>query len=261
MEKYTRTKFIKNGYLNAVRKHENACVATHFHDFFELEYIISGSGTYTVDGTVRRIEAGDLFLLTPLNFHSVDIHDAELYNVMFSGNICNPAFLQSLTKNAPVFLKATGQTKDFFEVVLGELCQNTADRAFSIVLLDAVVARLEKEVVKDCRHKTLSAINQAELFILNNFRSRLTLEDVSGEVALSPTYFSRLFKAEKGITFKSYLNNMRFEYAKKLLEHSNMTVVQICAECGFNDYPNFVRRFKQYTGAYPEKYRKRRESE
>ena len=83
----------------------------------------------------------------------------------------------------------------------------------------------------------------------------LKLEDVASEVALAPTYFSRLFKAEKGINFKVYLNNMRFEYAKKLLEHTDMTVLQICTECGFNDYPNFIRRFKQHTGYYPVQYR------
>lgn len=259
MEKYTRTKFIENGYLNVVKKHENSYVETHFHDFFELEYIISGSGTYTVDGKEYRIEEGDLFLLTPFNFHSVDIHNAELYNVMFSGDICSPVFIQNIIGKAPVFLKSSGRIKTFFESVLGELCENAADRELSIALLDAVVARLEKETSQHNTNSRLSVISRAELYILNNFRNRLTLEDVAAEVALSPTYFSRLFRKEKGMNFKAYLDNMRFEYAIKLLENSNMTVVQVCNESGFNDYPNFVRRFKVYTGYYPEKYRKRRE--
>ena len=50
MNRYSKTKFIENGYLKASKKPENNFVDTHFHDFFELEYIISGSGTYTVDG-------------------------------------------------------------------------------------------------------------------------------------------------------------------------------------------------------------------
>ena len=85
MNRYSKTKFIENGYLKASKKPENNFVDTHFHDFFELEYIISGSGTYTVDGKDYPIEAGSLFFLTPLNYHCVDIKDAELYNVMFSG--------------------------------------------------------------------------------------------------------------------------------------------------------------------------------
>lgn len=256
MEKFSKSSFIKNGYLSAVKKTENAFIQTHFHDFYELEFIISGNGTYMVDGKSYSIEQGDLFFLTPLNFHYVDIKDAELYNVMFSGDICNYAFLQALTHNAPVFLKTEGETKLFFEVQLNELCRNINDREYSVALLDTVIAKLEKETVKDEREKELSVISTAEMYILNNFRSTLTLNDVANEVALAPTYFSRLFKAEKGVNFKTYLNNMRFEYAKKLLEHSDMTVMQICTECGFNDYPNFIRRFKQYAGLYPAQYRK-----
>lgn len=55
---------------------------------------------------------------------------------------------------------------------------------------------------------------------------------------------------------KKYLNNMRFEYAEKLIINSDMSIMQICKECGFNDYPNFVRRFKQHTGFYPLEYKK-----
>lgn len=98
MQKYTKSRFIENGYLSATKKQENTFIETHFHDFYELEFIVSGNGTYTVDGTEYEIEPGNLFFLTPLDFHYVDIKDAELYNVMFSGNISNQTFLQSLTK-------------------------------------------------------------------------------------------------------------------------------------------------------------------
>lgn len=255
MQKYTKSRFIENGYLSATKKQENTFIETHFHDFYELEFIVSGNGTYTVDGTEYEIEPGNLFFLTPLDFHYVDIKDAELYNVMFSSDICNQTFLQSLTKNSPVFLKVSGETKLCFEVLLNELCNNINDKDFSEMLLNAIIAKLKKETSDDEPIRELSAINKAELYVLNNFRNELKLEDVANEVALAPTYFSRLFKAEKGIKFKVYLNNMRFEYAKKLLEHTDMTVLQICTECGFNDYPNFIRRFKQHTGYYPVQYR------
>lgn len=261
MNRYAKSKFIENGYLNALKKPENTVVDTHFHDFFELEYIISGSGTYTVDGKDCSIEPGSLFFLTPLNYHCVEIKDGELYNVMFSGDICNHAFLQGLTKNAPVAIKTEGDTRQCFEVLLEELCRSVDDREMAVVLLDAIVARLERETAKEKQEQNLSAVGQAELYILTNFRREVTLEDVATEVALAPAYFSRLFKQKTGVNFKTYLNHMRFDYAKKLLEHSDMTVMQICSDCGFHDYPNFIRRFKQYTGSYPAQYRKDRREE
>ena len=256
MEKYVKSQYIKNGYLSGVKKTENKFVETHFHDFYELEFIISGSGTYSVDGKAYEVKSGDLFFLTPLNYHCVDVKNAQLYNIMFSGDICNRFFLSSLTENAPVFLETEGKIKLYFETLLDELCNNIENRELAVVLLDAIIAKLEKEISNTKKSKSLPLIGKAELYILNNFRNKLTLSDVANELALTPTYFSRMFKEEKGVNFKTYLNNMRFEYAKKLLEHSDMTVMQICTECGFNDYPNFIRRFKQHTGFYPEKYRK-----
>ena len=256
MQKYAKSKFIENGYLSAVKKDENTFIETHFHDFYELEFVISGSGTYTIDGVEYTIEAGTLFFLTPLNYHCVDIKDAKLYNVMFSSDICDHTFLKDLTINAPVSLQTDGKTKLCFEVFLDELCNNIDDSELSVALLEAIIARVKKEVSNGNINKTRSIINRAELYILNNFRNGITLNDVAKELALTPTYFSQLFKKEKHVNFITYINDMRFEYARKLLIHSEMTVMQICAESGFNDYPNFIRRFKQYTGLYPTEYRK-----
>ena len=259
MNKLTKTEFIENGYLTALKKRENVFVDTHSHDFFEMEYILSGSGTYTVDGVKYPIEEGCLFFLTPQNFHCVDIKDSELINIMFSGNISSGSFLQSLSENAPIALKTEGEDKLFFEAVLRELTKYSGDRELSFSLLNSCLGYLERKTVNRRRTDSLTPINEAQLYILTNFKTELSLNDVANKVALSPTYFSRLFKAKTGSNFKTYLNNMRYEYAKKLLEHSDMTVMQICSECGFNDYPNFIRRFKQYTGQYPVQYRNRKD--
>ena len=253
MKQYTRIKFIENGLISASHKKESTFVDTHFHDFFELEYIVSGSGIYTVDGTEYTIKSGDLFFLTPNNFHDVDIKNAEFYNVMFSQNICDSGTLQNLVVNSPVIINIASS---FFEILLEELCTNTDKNDYSITLLNTIIKKIELESLKSPSRSSISSINKAELFILTNFRNELKLNDVANEIAMAPTYFSKLFKLEKGINFKTYLNNLRFEYAKKLLEHSEMTIMQICNESGFNDYPNFIRRFIQHTGYSPSEYRK-----
>jgi len=257
MQQLMKSNFIENGYISARRKREDFLIETHFHDFFELEYILSGTGTYTVDGISYPIEAGQVFFLTPMNFHCVDSRDSELYNVMFAGNACSDAILQGLIRHAPVVLDAPAKSRPFFETVLQEMCDSAEDRDYLVTLLEALLAKLEKESAGDAPAKPMSAVSQAELYIFTHFRSQMSLTDVADVVALSPGYFSRLFKAEKGVNFKTYLNRMRFEYAKRLLDYTDRTVMQVCADCGFDDYPNFIRRFRQYTGLYPVQYRQR----
>ena len=97
----------------------------------------------------------------------------------------------------------------------------------------------------------ISPIASAVLYLLEHFRENPTLGQVASHVGFTPTYFSALFKQETGETFKHYLDRLRFDYAAKLLSHTDMTVMQICRESGFEDYPNFVRRFKCHFGVSP----------
>ncbi len=79
---------------------------------------------------------------------------------------------------------------------------------------------------------------------------------VAEHVNLTPAYFSNFFKKNKGESFKSYLSRLRMEYAKKLVQFSDMTMLEICGESGFNDYANFERRFKKIYGESPTAMRK-----
>jgi two-component system response regulator YesN len=91
--------------------------------------------------------------------------------------------------------------------------------------------------------------------MLRHFREDPSLASVAAVAGYTPNYFSARFKEEMGESFKQYLDRLRFDYAKKLLEHSSLTVSQVCRESGFDDYPNFVRRFSARFGCSPSKLR------
>ena len=65
MPTYTPPFNITNGMLSAERKEIKGKFERHGHEFFEIEYIISGSGIYSVDGTEYRIEKNMLFFMSP----------------------------------------------------------------------------------------------------------------------------------------------------------------------------------------------------
>lgn len=98
-------------------------------------------------------------------------------------------------------------------------------------------------------------IQTAMLYIQSNFRNQITLSDVADVVGLSPAYLSNIFSKESGVSFKKHLNNLRYEYVKKLLAFSDMSVSEICFASGFNDYTNFFRGFKKHYGKSPMQYK------
>ncbi len=79
--------------------------------------------------------------------------------------------------------------------------------------------------------------------------------EVAQTVGCSPNYLSGVFRRDYGITLKKYINNMRFDYAKAMLENSRFNVSEVAGSCGFNDVSYFSRQFRIRFGHYPSQRR------
>ncbi len=96
--------------------------------------------------------------------------------------------------------------------------------------------------------KTLQYIN-------TSYMEKISLDEASSRAALSPTYFSRIFKQEMGCSFTTYINRIRVDRAKILLKNTNSTLIEIAGMVGFDDQSYFSKIFKQVTGWAPGKFR------
>lgn len=98
-------------------------------------------------------------------------------------------------------------------------------------------------------------INKACEYITKNCQRNLPLEEVAQTVHLSPFYFSRLFKQEKGYNFVDFMTKVRIDKAKRMLQEPDYTVVRIAAEVGYQDASYFCRVFRQAMKMTPNQYR------
>ncbi len=98
-------------------------------------------------------------------------------------------------------------------------------------------------------------INKACEYIVKNCQRNLPLEEVAQTVHLSPFYFSRLFKQEKGYNFVDFMTQVRLDKAKRMLQEPDYTVVRIAAEVGYQDASYFCRVFRQAMHMTPNQYR------
>ncbi|VBB05291.1 transcription regulator hth arac- type [Lucifera butyrica] len=99
-------------------------------------------------------------------------------------------------------------------------------------------------------------INKACEYIVQNCHKNVSLEEIAQTIHLSPFYFSRLFKQEKGCNFVDYLTKARIEKAKRLLRNQDYTVVRVAAESGYQDASYFCRVFRHEVGVTPNQYRR-----
>ncbi|MDE6635910.1 MAG: AraC family transcriptional regulator, partial [Lachnospiraceae bacterium] len=95
-------------------------------------------------------------------------------------------------------------------------------------------------------------IQYVEEHISNNF----SFTDIEKALNFNNRYISRMFKNTTGISLKQYILEKKITHAQKLLAEG-YSVTDACYESGFKDYSNFIRTFKQHTGATPNSFRRK----
>jgi two-component system, response regulator YesN len=98
-------------------------------------------------------------------------------------------------------------------------------------------------------------IERAEQYIRSYYTSPIKAQEVADVINISPNYFSSLFKQKTGKSFNDYINTLRVEAAKQLLEETPFNVNEIAEKVGYREYKYFVDVFKKFTGYTPTKYR------
>lgn len=101
----------------------------------------------------------------------------------------------------------------------------------------------------------LFSIKQAIGYLHSESHRDISLDDVAALVGFSKFYFSREFRRITGHTFLSYLNWVRCEKAKQLLNESDLAIGEIGRVCGFDNQSYFSKTFLKHTGMLPSAYR------
>jgi transcriptional regulator GlxA family with amidase domain len=98
-------------------------------------------------------------------------------------------------------------------------------------------------------------IARIQTFIAEHFNKELMIEAIARRAGMSVRNFSRRFKSATGEAFSSYVQKIRIENAKRLLESTDSSASEIMYQVGYNDERSFRRLFKQHTGLAPKHYR------
>ncbi|MDP4098841.1 response regulator [Paenibacillus sp. P96] len=100
-------------------------------------------------------------------------------------------------------------------------------------------------------------VDQVIHYIESHHRYDLMLAEAAALVHLNSSYFCKLFKQQKGMTFTDFLTSVRMREAVRLLEHTSLRITEIADRLGFADAAYFSNTFKKEVGASPSEYRKR----
>lgn len=105
-------------------------------------------------------------------------------------------------------------------------------------------------------NKNKQKIRQAMDYIQENYDKDLNMAVVSNYISMNYSLFSYLFKEYTGSNFVNYLKGIRMEEAKKLLAETDMRIIEISQQVGYDNEKHFMKIFKASVGVSPSEYRK-----
>jgi AraC family transcriptional regulator len=98
-------------------------------------------------------------------------------------------------------------------------------------------------------------LKTAIAYINEHLDQNLSLAEIAAVVQMSPHYFASLFKQSTGLAPYQYVTQCRIEKAKQLLRQSDLAIVDICQQVGFQSQSHFTNVFRRYTTITPKTYR------
>ena len=251
----------------------------HWHDFFELELVLSGQAIHLLNGKSYPIQTGSMYLLTPADLHTLlpdpkanDPH-ITVITLSFSDSIVSEtSFVEVQTLPTP--LVATADEKTMQEIInisqsLLDLRKSTAPHSddirkhlfLSIVFRFLQLYHLQHESNHEAEPQTklereMTYVRNAVAYIRYNFRNpTLTVNAIASATCLSPNYFGTIFKRHIGETCLVYIRKMRLNFAWALLQNTTLTVSEIAEKCGYATVPYFISDFREAYGMPPKKLR------
>ena len=246
----------------AVKRHTYSTYPQHWHNYFEIEIVLEGAGTHILNGTTYPICKGDIYLLTPVDFHEINsTNPIELINISFD-EVWLTENIQTLLYTSDFAKMRRFHGEDYAHLIMvAELLQYecASGTQYANQLLDYLLRRfmLRETDPNDPipNLEQLSGIKKAASYIDLHFREKITLELLSAISGYSPTYFSELFRKFTGETYIERVTTLRINYAKALLVNG-LSVSEACSESGFGSLSNFLAVFKVKCGMPPSQYRK-----
>lgn len=247
----------------------------HSHDFFEVFYVYSGEAVHCVNGLTQRLKEGTLVFIRPNDVHGYMKNpngECEFYNMAFSQDVVDR------------LLNWFGSGFDYESVInaamppivyIGDMERKQLAEQFD-ALYKISKERSADEVAYHSRfflsqilHNYFSdnylseALPAPRWFIdmckkmtkKENFVQGIDMMcEISGK---SREHIARCMKKYNNTTSTAFINNIRLEYVANMLIKTDMKVLDICYESGFNNVSWFNEEFSKKYGESPKNFRKR----
>ncbi|MBU3201338.1 helix-turn-helix domain-containing protein [Clostridium estertheticum] len=241
----------------------------YWHQSIEIIYILSGSVQVQCRNMLYNLHKDDLILINMFDVHALSGDQCEVLSLKidisaldpetshFSQNRfdCNSCLETDKTKFIPLkrllalIVKSNVNPEDNIELL---------NKSYVYELLYILTTNFKVEGTTNSTdiNKNSERIKNILNYISDNYREKVSLNNLSETFYLSMPYISKIFKEFIGLSFSDYLTNVRLSHAVKDLANSNFKIEYVAEKNGFSNTRSFVSAFRNKYECLPSKYRK-----
>ena len=261
---------LENFRLFHLRTEQGTNVDYHYHEFCKLLLLVSGRGSYVVEGQRYLLQPGDAVLIGSRSVHRPELETDTVYERIII--YISPEFLQKASLSdcdlGEIFsgnrghvlrLKETERKKIF--AMASDLEKELAGEEYGReILSNLALLRLLVQIGRDLRQKDVQkpqpeAPKNARVVEMMGYIDRHLAEDLNIDELAEAFYISkyhmmRLFQRDTGYTIHNYLTQRRLLHARELIE-KGMRATEACYRSGFRSYSSFTRAYGKHFGTTP----------
>lgn len=249
-------------------------IKIHWHENFELLFVISGKINLTVEGDVYELGSGDMALINTSHRHS---YQGTMELVLGRFIISYNKVRELLGMNHVLFWcnsaiernEAYGSLRRIISKILNQSLNNNGRNKLYLsslyyqmlhILAENFILSSDNQQYREKKGKSDDRIQEIFAYIRNNYRYNISLEDIAQHFYLSTTYVSKYIKKKCGINFISLLNSVRLSHAVEDILYSDESIMKIAMENGFASVAAFNKLFKENYHQTPSEFRRQHKS-
>jgi len=242
----------------------------HVHSFYEICYAFEGRGTFFIDNKEHTVQAGDLFIAHPHQYHEIiSSEDMPLGIYFWSFTLSlnetdtdTYQLLDAYTKSSGYISQKIAQIPTIIELLIDEAHRHEAGYVQS---LQALTTKLLLETARsvtnispnmDLESNTQRAIVREVIqYLKDNYPQPIQIRDIAAQVHMSERHISRVFLKATSKTIKTYLTELRLDKACNLLLKVNIPITEVAQQTGYPDMRYFSTLFRKQFGITPSAFR------
>ncbi|MCT1530168.1 AraC family transcriptional regulator [Sphingobacterium daejeonense] len=251
----------------------------HYHPEIELHYLIKGQGMRFIGENIADFYDDEVILMGSNiphmwkgNNQDDDGNYVEALVVHFHPESLGKDFMSipeiKVIRNYLIMaqqgLLIIGETKKKVQKLMIKMKEQTGINRIVILLriFELLSTSKDYEIIsasyinENFNKPDQARINNIFTFTFNNFKNKITIEELAEISNLSATSFCRYFKSATKKSYFEFLTEIRLNYACRELLNSDNNIKSIAEDSGFENLSNFYRHFKNYMKMSPLEYKK-----